>query len=162
MSWKDIIDQAMPYVRQALGDAADNFIPTCEECGEMGIPIRCLGCQGFVCLDHAFINYSSREIICIECACELEGVGVGRKKKRGKGQGKEQGKRPSQRKGNVSTGKGYPWSVLGIPPNSSEDVINKAFRQKAAKCHPDKGGSKDAFQKLNDAKEVAIKIVRGG
>ena len=30
-------------------------------------------------------------------------------------------------------------------------MIEKAFRKKALKCHPDKGGDPVAFKKLNDA-----------
>jgi hypothetical protein len=148
MDWKKLLHEATPYIRQAVSGVAENFIPTCEECGEMGLPIRCLGCQGFVCLEHAFVNYSSRELICIDCAGKLEN-----KSSRGK---KKKKKKPT------ASESGYPWNVLGVPPNASEETINKAFRQKAATCHPDKGGNQQDFQRLNDAKETAIKIVRGG
>lgn len=147
MDWKNILNKASPYLKQVIGEVADNFVPSCEECGEMGIPIRCLGCQSFVCLDHAFVNYTSREIVCFSCVESFES-----------GKGKKQRKAQRQKK---KTEADYPWTVLGIPPGSSEEVINKAFRRKAAKCHPDKGGKTEDFNKLNDAKDVAIKIIRG-
>lgn len=48
--------------------------------------------------------------------------------------------------------------VLGISNNYTADDIKKAFRSKAMACHPDKAtGSKEKFQILSDAKEVAEK-----
>lgn len=152
MDWKAILNQAAPFVKQALGNVAESVMPDCDLCGEMGLPIRCVGCQGFSCLEHAYVNYSTQQFICTTCA---ESMGAKKRPKKRK-------VRKVTKQSHEVKRSGYPWVVLGIPPNSSEEVINKAFRQKAAKCHPDKGGSKEEFNKLNEAKEVAIKIVRGG
>lgn len=44
-----------------------------------------------------------------------------------------------------------PWAVLELAPNASPDAIAAMFRAKASKLHPDKGGSKEAFQELQEA-----------
>ena len=46
-------------------------------------------------------------------------------------------------------------AVLGVKEQCCLDpdrrVIEKSFRKKALKCHPDKGGDPVIFKKLNDA-----------
>lgn len=44
-----------------------------------------------------------------------------------------------------------PWDVLGIPVDSSEDVVKKAYRKLAMKHHPDKGGDPEQFKKIQTA-----------
>lgn len=44
-----------------------------------------------------------------------------------------------------------PWEILGIPENSSLDIIKKAFRKLMLINHPDKGGDKDICQKIISA-----------
>jgi molecular chaperone DnaJ len=46
------------------------------------------------------------------------------------------------------------YSVLGVNKNASEDEIKKAYRQLARETHPDKGGDKEQFQKIQEAYEV--------
>lgn len=46
-----------------------------------------------------------------------------------------------------------PYEALGLDANASPDEIKKAFRNKTKENHPDKGGSEDAMQKINDAYE---------
>ena len=46
------------------------------------------------------------------------------------------------------------YEVLGIPKGASEGEIKKAYRSKAHKLHPDKGGDKVAFQEINEAYQV--------
>jgi len=42
--------------------------------------------------------------------------------------------------------------LLGVPADcKDEDVIKKAYRAAALKTHPDKGGSEEAFKKVNEA-----------
>ena len=43
------------------------------------------------------------------------------------------------------------YSILGVDENASNDVIKKAFRKLSMKHHPDRGGQKDIFQKINEA-----------
>lgn len=45
-----------------------------------------------------------------------------------------------------------PYDVLGVKPNATHDEIEDSYRQKAKMCHPDRGGSVEAMQKLNDAR----------
>jgi DnaJ-class molecular chaperone len=46
------------------------------------------------------------------------------------------------------------YEVLGVGKSASEADIKKAFRSKAHKLHPDKGGDKAKFQELNEAYQV--------
>jgi curved DNA-binding protein CbpA len=46
------------------------------------------------------------------------------------------------------------YEVLGLPAGASAAAIRKAYRQRAKHEHPDKGGSDEQFQKLQQAYEV--------
>lgn len=48
------------------------------------------------------------------------------------------------------------WEVLHIPPNSSEDSILDAYRQRARATHPDLGGNADEFARVVEAKDIAL------
>lgn len=43
------------------------------------------------------------------------------------------------------------YNVLGVNEKSTPEQIKKAFRKASLKNHPDRGGSKEEFQKINDA-----------
>ena len=55
-------------------------------------------------------------------------------------------------------------AVVGVSKQCSfapdQKLIEKAFRKKALKCHPDKGGDPVVFKKLNDAYYKLIGHVR--
>jgi hypothetical protein len=46
--------------------------------------------------------------------------------------------------------------VLGINSNSTKEQIDAAYKERAKKVHPDSGGSTEAFQELNAAREEAL------
>ncbi len=46
------------------------------------------------------------------------------------------------------------YDILGILPDASEKEIKKAYRRKAMKIHPDRGGNTEDFKKLSEAYEV--------
>ena len=46
------------------------------------------------------------------------------------------------------------YEILGVSKTATHDEIRKAYRKKAVKLHPDKGGSEEAFQELQQAYEV--------
>lgn len=46
------------------------------------------------------------------------------------------------------------YDILEVPKTASNDEIKKAYRKKALKLHPDKGGNPEEFKKLNHAYEI--------
>lgn len=44
-----------------------------------------------------------------------------------------------------------PYTELGLDPAASPGEIKKAYRRKAAKHHPDKGGKEEEFHRINNA-----------
>lgn len=46
------------------------------------------------------------------------------------------------------------YEILWVWEDASADEIKKAFRKAAVKHHPDRGGSKEEFQKINEANQV--------
>ncbi len=53
-----------------------------------------------------------------------------------------------------------PFTILGVSLNSTKDEVKRAFREKANKAHPDKGGSQEEMTMVNAAYE-AIKLFKG-
>lgn len=47
-----------------------------------------------------------------------------------------------------------PYKTLGIEKDATQDQIKRAYKRKASKCHPDKGGDKIEFQKLQNAYSI--------
>ena len=48
---------------------------------------------------------------------------------------------------------GY-YAALGLDAKCSQRDVDKAYRRKSLRCHPDKGGDPEEFKKLNEAREV--------
>ena len=46
------------------------------------------------------------------------------------------------------------YKILDVPENASPEIIKKAYRTKALKCHPDRGGSHEQMLAINEAYEV--------
>jgi len=46
------------------------------------------------------------------------------------------------------------YNILEVPKNASADEIKKAFRKKALKAHPDKGGDPEHFKEISMAYEA--------
>lgn len=46
------------------------------------------------------------------------------------------------------------YDIIGVSQTASQDEIRKAFRKKALKEHPDKGGDPEKFKELSVAYEV--------
>ena len=55
-----------------------------------------------------------------------------------------------------------PYKILGIPKQFDETMLKKAYLRKAMKVHPDRGGSKDEFQKVSIAYTVLKKKLKEG
>lgn len=52
------------------------------------------------------------------------------------------------------------WEILGVPPGSSTDVLNRQYRKLARLRHPDVGGSTEAMAELNDAYQKCLREVK--
>ncbi len=52
-----------------------------------------------------------------------------------------------------------PFEILGVESNATRPEVEKAYRKKAWKAHPDQGGTNEEMMKVNAAYE-AIKTVR--
>ena len=46
-----------------------------------------------------------------------------------------------------------PYHILGVNRSASDEEIKKAWRAKAIRNHPDKGGSEEEFKRINNAYE---------
>lgn len=46
------------------------------------------------------------------------------------------------------------YDTLGVGRDASPDAIKKAYRKRASKAHPDKGGTAEEMAKVNRALEV--------
>jgi len=55
-----------------------------------------------------------------------------------------------------------PFKVLGIQKSATREEIDKAYREKAKKYHPDAGGDTWAFQQVQEAYERLIGEVPDG
>lgn len=53
-----------------------------------------------------------------------------------------------------------PFAILGVGPNASRAEVDKAYREKARRAHPDVGGSNEEMIKINAAYE-AIRRFKG-
>lgn len=55
-----------------------------------------------------------------------------------------------------------PFKILGVDQNSSWEDVERAYKEKARKAHPDAGGDNIEMVKINAAYEVLKKIMKGG
>jgi DnaJ-class molecular chaperone len=46
------------------------------------------------------------------------------------------------------------YDTLGLGPGASDNDIKRAYKQRAMRCHPDKGGDAEEFKRLNNAHET--------
>jgi hypothetical protein len=54
------------------------------------------------------------------------------------------------------------WDVLGLHPNANQAEVLKSYRAMARDAHPDTpGGSTEAMQRLNQARDEAIAALKG-
>ena len=52
------------------------------------------------------------------------------------------------------------WRILRLPPDATPEEMKSAYRLQARKCHPDRGGSDEAFQRIERAYEEAKRARR--
>lgn len=48
------------------------------------------------------------------------------------------------------------WDVLGLRPGASREDVERAYRERAKRAHPDAGGSHAAMAELNTARDAAL------
>ena len=53
-----------------------------------------------------------------------------------------------------------PWvlDALALPGEPTRSEVKRAYRQRAKECHPDAGGSAEAFNDLTRARDEAFRI----
>ena len=49
-----------------------------------------------------------------------------------------------------------PYEVLGVDRNADKATIEKAYRAKARKSHPDAKGDRDKFKRINEARQLLV------
>lgn len=54
------------------------------------------------------------------------------------------------------------WHVLGVERSASREEIERAYRLQARSCHPDHGGSAEAFVELDRARRQALDAAAAG
>lgn len=52
------------------------------------------------------------------------------------------------------------YEILGVKEDATEAELHAAYRKAAQKAHPDKGGTVDGFQRLQEAHRAALKRLR--
>lgn len=52
------------------------------------------------------------------------------------------------------------YGILGVPKDASQEDIEKAWKKKRIKAHPDKGGTEEGFQQLQEAYETLSDVNR--
>ncbi len=53
------------------------------------------------------------------------------------------------------------WDILGCQPNATKVIIQARYRELARTAHPDSGGSHNAMQRLNSARDKALASLGG-
>lgn len=134
----DIFGDSILDVAKAVAEAT---LPACQCCTRKAIPLRCFRCSTYVCQEHGFFNISRREGLCLPCLRDLL-------------------KSSGETETDVS-----PWEVLDINPGSEKSAIERAFRVKARKCHPDfhpgDAQKESEFRTLQWAREAALQEIGG-
>lgn len=68
--------------------------------------------------------------------------------------GSRAGRSSKRQPGGQSTGpRTEDYRVLGVDPDANEDEVRAAYREKVRELHPDQGGDKEAFSRVNEAYE---------
>jgi hypothetical protein len=50
-----------------------------------------------------------------------------------------------------------PHEILGVSPNASEIEVQRAWRERIARAHPDQGGSETAAAEINAARDAMLR-----
>lgn len=140
-SWFDTLREVATPLIGELAEKAVEALPVCSYCESRAIPLRCVICGSFACKDHGYHSLGRREAVCRQCLLDLLGAAGG--------------------PGQVSQS---PWEVLGVPEGSNEKQINRAFRLKALKCHPDHYPDDPEklreYRRITWAREVALESAK--
>lgn len=54
------------------------------------------------------------------------------------------------------------WEVLGVERDANLEEIQSAYRQRAKETHPDAGGNREDFERIQTAWEAALREVKNG
>jgi len=149
-----VLDDLFVGAWNILKNVAHDVAPRCCECGELALPLECICCGHHGCVEHVFVNPSTRQAICLCCAAEIPD----RQKPR---------KAPARPRERRQAGRSRaPWEILGLSPGASEADVRRAFRRESFGCHPDlhpdDEGAARRFRGLQRARELCLEELRRG
>ena len=128
-----------PAVTELVSGVAQQTLPDCMACSKNAVPFRCIVCDSYVCQDHGYHSITRRECICRKCILDFMSV-------------------------EFSPEEFSPYEVLNIPEHATRGEVERAFRLKAKKCHPDVVGDDPRrareFRQLQWAREIILEKVR--
>lgn len=160
-----VLEQLRPWVTELTIAAVPRWLPRlalgmpCHVAtkGPHG-PVRCpshavglcVVCEQPACLRHAFVAVSG-DVVCYVCASRHAKAPAGGQPPPGPGAAPPQD--PPTPKADLAAAR----RVLGVKKSASWPDIQAAYRQKVLKTHPDRGGSDDAFRRVQQAYELLKK-----
>lgn len=132
------IERWLPVVVHEIACHDSNTVE--GKCQKSAIAV-CGFCRHPVCLNHAMVGRTA-EVVCLKCIFNA----LGKKTEAPK---PSQAREPEKNK-KIDLVKLH-LKTLGLRSNSTLEQLQYKFRNLAKKHHPDKGGSKEEFQKISQA-----------
>jgi len=141
---RSILDALTGSLVDTVKGAAYSAIPECNCCDQKAVPIPCVACGEYSCIDHGFFN-KRLQAICGQCAMALE-VDLDE---------------DEPQVADVDAERiDWAFSILGLSKSATSDEIKAAHRKLAMQYHPDRGGNETDFSQAQKAFEVASEYAK--
>jgi len=166
-AYRRIWNELAPWFRRLATNAGPRWLPRMG----MGFPCHiaqgrgrlqkrctnaavaaCWLCKQPTCLHHAFVDVEG-ELICYACASKAKAGANGEP-------AQPQPQPTSEQTFRAAVAAAL--AVLEVPPGSPWTTIQKCYKRKAAKAHPDVGGTAEEFRKVQEAYEMLKAVHEGG
>jgi len=125
----DLLDEIIGSGAQKVFETVHRVTPKCQFCGTSTI-MRCQQCGRSVCNVHGFVNaraWNQYTVVCSECMAQhFDFVEIAPPPNYA---------RPDEMPWQHEE---QPWELLGVRWDADEATLNKAFKAKARKVHPDR------------------------